>query len=95
MKEEGKIKGCIIDGPLSLDMAISKEACSNKKGLDRKINGDADILLFPDIYTGKVDYKMLDHSSLFLNGAILAGTGAPVIFTSSQIVLPPELIQFP
>ena len=82
MKEEGKIKGCIIDGPLSLDMAISKEACSHKKGLDRKITGDADILLFPDIHTGNVAYKMLVHTAHFLNGAILSGTSAPVILTS-------------
>jgi len=82
MNAEGKIKGCIIDGPLSLDMAISKEACSHKKGLDRKITGDADILLFPDIHTGNVAYKMLVHTAHFLNGAILSGTSAPVILTS-------------
>ena len=82
MNAEGKIKGCIIDGPLSLDMAISKEACSHKKGLDRKITGDADILLFPDIHTGNVAYKMLVHTAHFLNGAILSGTSAPVLLTS-------------
>ena len=82
MNHGGKIKGCVIDGPLSLDMAISKEACSHKKGLNRKITGDADILLFPDIHTGNVAYKMLVHTSLFLNGAILSGTSAPVILTS-------------
>ncbi len=82
MNHEGKIKGCVIDGPLSLDMAISKEACSHKKGLNRKITGDADILLFPDIHTGNVAYKMLVHTAHFLNGAILSGTSAPVILTS-------------
>ena len=82
MNHEGKIKGCIIDGPLSLDMAISKEACSHKKGLNRKITGDADILLFPDIHTGNVAYKMLVHTAHFLNAAILSGTSAPVILTS-------------
>ena len=82
MNAEGKIKGCVIDGPLSLDMAISKEACSHKKGLNRKITGDADILLFPDIHTGNVAYKMLVHTAHFLNGAILSGTSAPVILTS-------------
>ena len=82
MNSEGKIKGCVIDGPLSLDMAISKEACSHKKGLNRKITGDADILLFPDIHTGNVAYKMLVHTAHFLNGAILSGTSAPVILTS-------------
>ena len=37
MNEERKIKGCIIDGPLSLDMAISREAYIHKNALNRKI----------------------------------------------------------
>ena len=82
MNEEGKIPGCIVDGPLSLDMAISREASKHKKALNRKIAGDADILLFPDIHTGNVAYKMLVHTAHFLNGAILSGTSAPVILTS-------------
>ena len=47
MNEEGKITGCIVDGPLSLDIALYKEAAEEKGALDRKVAGDADILLFP------------------------------------------------
>lgn len=47
MNEEGKITGCIVDGPLSLDLAIDPEAAKHKGATDRKIQGDADILLFP------------------------------------------------
>ena len=49
MNEEGKITGCIVDGPLSMDLAIDPEAAKHKGATDRKIQGDADILLFPDI----------------------------------------------
>ena len=82
MQDEGKIKGCIVDGPLSLDMAISREACEHKGGLKRKVVGDADILLFPDIHAGNIAYKLIVHATQFLNGCILTGTKAPVILTS-------------
>ncbi|MCR5776533.1 MAG: phosphate butyryltransferase [Lachnospiraceae bacterium] len=82
MNEEGKITGCIVDGPLSLDMAISREACEHKGALDRKIVGDADILLFPDIHAGNIAYKFIVHTTEFLNGCILTGTKAPAILTS-------------
>ncbi|MEE3392731.1 MAG: phosphate butyryltransferase [Lachnospiraceae bacterium] len=82
MNERGEIKGCIVDGPLSLDMAISHEACVHKNALDRKITGDADILLFPDIHAGNIAYKLLCHTTEFENGCILTGTKAPAILTS-------------
>lgn len=82
MCEEGKIKDCIVDGPLSLDLAIDPEAAKHKGALDRKIQGDADILLFPDIHAGNLVYKALVHTAEVKNGCILTGTKAPVILTS-------------
>lgn len=82
MCEEGKITGCIIDGPLSLDLAIDAEAAKHKNAEDRKIVGDADILLFPDIHAGNLVYKCLVHTAKVKNGNILTGTKAPVILTS-------------
>lgn len=82
MCEEGKIKDCIVDGPLSLDLEIDPEAAKHKGALDRKIQGDADILLFPDIHAGNLVYKALVHTAEVKNGCILTGTKAPVILTS-------------
>lgn len=82
MNAEGKITGCIIDGPLSLDIAIDREAASHKGANDRKIAGDADILLFPDIHAGNLVYKTLTHLCECKNGNIMTGTSAPVILTS-------------
>ncbi len=82
MCEEGKIKNCIVDGPLSLDLAIDPEAAKHKGATDRKIQGDADILLFPDIHAGNLVYKALVHTAEVKNGCILTGTKAPVILTS-------------
>lgn len=82
MNEEGKITGCIVDGPLSMDLAICPEAAAHKGAEGRKIVGDADVLLFPDIHAGNLVYKTLVHTANVKNGNIITGTKAPVILTS-------------
>lgn len=82
MNEAGEIEGCIVDGPLSFDLAIEPQAAFHKGTTDRKIVGDADILLFPDIQAGNITYKSLVHTAPCKNGNILTGTKAPVILTS-------------
>ena len=82
MNEEGEITGCIVDGPLSLDIALYKEAAEEKGALGRKVAGDADILVFPDIHAGNLVYKAIVHMVDVKNGNILTGTKAPVILTS-------------
>ena len=83
MCEEGKIQGCIVDGPLSLDIAIDKEAAIEKGATNRKVQGDADILLFPDIHAGNLVYKAIVHMVPGVkNGCILTGPKAPAILTS-------------
>ena len=81
--EEGRIKDCIVDGPLSMDLAIDPEAAKHKAGAEnRKIVGDADVLLFPDIHAGNLVYKTIVHTVPFKNACILMGTKAPAILTS-------------
>ena len=83
MCQEGKITGWVVDGTLSLDLAIDPEAAKHKGATDRKIQGDADVLLFPDIHAGNLVYKCLVHTVPGLkNGCILTGTKVPVILTS-------------
>ncbi len=82
MNKEGEITGCVVDGPLSLDLAIDPEAARHKGATDRTIQGDADILLFPDIHAGNLVYKTLHHTTKVKCGDLLAGTAAPVILTS-------------
>ena len=81
MNINGEIKDCIVDGPLSLDLAISPESVQIKY-VHRRVNGDADILLFPDVHAANIAYKILTHLSDSKNGNILLGTTKPVISTS-------------
>lgn len=81
MSDRGQIKGCIVDGPLALDNALSEEAAYHK-GIKGPVAGKADILLFPNIDVANVMYKSLTYTANTKNGGILVGTSAPVILTS-------------
>ncbi len=82
MNERGEITGCIVDGPLSMDLATCPEAAQHKGATGRKIVGDADVLLFPDIHAGNILYKGLVHFAKSTNGNLITGTAAPVVLTS-------------
>jgi phosphate butyryltransferase len=81
MQKRNQIRGCLIDGPLALDNAISAEA-AHHKGIVSEVAGDADILLAPEITSGNILYKSL----IFLGGAVTAamvvGASVPVVLTS-------------
>jgi phosphate butyryltransferase len=81
MNERGQIKGCLVDGPLALDNAISIEAAEHK-GIKGEVAGKADILLMPNIEAGNVLYKAFTYTADCRLGAILLGAKAPVILTS-------------
>jgi phosphate butyryltransferase len=81
MQKRNQIEGCIVDGPLALDNAVSSEAARHK-GISSEVAGDADILLAPDLDAGNMLYKSL----VFLGGAVTAamvvGADVPVVLTS-------------
>ncbi|MEG0773096.1 phosphate butyryltransferase [Clostridium sp.] len=81
MSERGQIKGCIIDGPLALDNALSEEAAHHKK-ISGPVAGKADILLMANIEAGNAMYKCLTYTTNSNSGGLLAGAAAPVIVTS-------------
>jgi len=81
MQSEGKITGCIIEGPYALDNAISKESALIK-GIEGKVAGEADILLMPNIEAGNVLYKSLTYFSDSQNAGIILGAKAPIVLTS-------------
>lgn len=81
MNKRGEITGCIVAGPLSLDIAISKKSAEHKK-YDNPVGGDADILLFPNLEVGNVFYKALIYFAKAKTAGIVTGAKAPVIITS-------------
>ena len=81
MNIRGQIKGCVIDGPVALDNAISVEA-AHHKGLTGQHAGQADILLVPNIEAGNILYKSLVYFARAKVGAVIVGAKAPIVLTS-------------
>ncbi len=81
MARRGQIKGAIVDGPLALDVAVSKECCEIK-GLNSPVGGDADIMIFPSIEAGNAFYKSITQLGKGKLAALVTGTSAPCILTS-------------
>lgn len=81
MNDRDQIKGCIVDGPLSLDIALLKTACERKKA-KTKIKGNANILIMPDINSGNILGKALNYIAKLKNGLFLYGAKVPIIITS-------------
>ena len=81
MADRGQITGGVLDGPLALDNAISREAAAIKH-IVSPVAGRANILVVPDLEAG----NMLAKSLSFLAGAesagIVLGARVPIILTS-------------
>jgi phosphate butyryltransferase len=81
MADRGQISGAILDGPLAMDNAISREA-AEVKGIASPVCGDADILLVPDLESGNILAKQLAFMANADAAGIVLGARVPVILTS-------------
>ncbi|MCF6240072.1 MAG: bifunctional enoyl-CoA hydratase/phosphate acetyltransferase [Bacteroidales bacterium] len=81
MSERKQINGCIVDGPLALDNAISTESAKHK-GIVSNVAGEADLLLVPNIESGNVLYKSLSFFADVKIAAVILGAKAPIVLTS-------------
>lgn len=74
-------KGVIVDGPLALDLAISKEA-AEIKGYKSDVAGDADVLLVPNIEMGNGIGKSITYFAKGKSAGIIMGAKAPIVLVS-------------
>ncbi|NCB21298.1 MAG: phosphate butyryltransferase [Deltaproteobacteria bacterium] len=81
MNEQGEIIGCVVEGPISYDLAVCKESAETK-GYESPVAGDADLLVCPNIVTANVLIKCLRHSAEALTAGIVIGGRVPVVLNS-------------
>ncbi len=81
MAERGQIKGCLVDGPLSLDLALDAETVAIK-GFSSPVAGDADCLVFPNLESSNVFYKCCTKFDKSEVGAMLMGAKVPCVLSS-------------
>lgn len=81
MNYRKQITGCVIDGPLAIDGAVS-HAAANLKGITSEVAGDADLIVTPDINGGNILYKSLAFLGGATSAAVIMGAKVPIVLTS-------------
>lgn len=77
----GEFGPCVVDGPLDLKTSLDRHALE-KKGLDSPLQGESDVIIFPDIESGNVFYKAITLFAQANTAGMLQGTMAPVVLAS-------------
>lgn len=79
--KRGAFGSCIVDGPLDVKTACSLDA-QMKKNINSPINGEADVLIMPDIEAGNIFYKSLTFFAKAKTAGMLCGAKVPIIIPS-------------
>ncbi len=77
----GEIPGCVVQGPLSFDLAFAADA-SEKKRIGGPVAGAADIMLFPNLLSANLTIKAIMYTAECRFGGVLCGARSPVVFMS-------------
>lgn len=80
IKQEG-IPGCIVEGPISYDLAMDPEAAA-LKGYQSPVAGDADLLVVPDLVSGNIAAKTITVLGGGRTGGVVMGALVPVLLVS-------------
>ncbi len=81
MSRRGEITGCVVEGPISLDLAINPEAVAIK-GYQSPVAGNADLLLMPDLVSANVLAKGITDIAGGETAGLVLGAKVPIVLVS-------------
>ncbi|MDH6355339.1 phosphate butyryltransferase [Dysgonomonas sp. PH5-45] len=81
MAKAGDFGKVIMDGPMDVKTACDSES-GDIKGIASPINGQADILMFPNIESGNTFYKSMTRFAKGEMAGILQGPSCPIVLPS-------------
>jgi len=81
MNERGQIKGCVVDGPLALDNALSPEA-AEEKGIRSPVAGKAEILVAANIESANSLAKSTTYFANLRLAHVIVGARIPILIPS-------------
>ncbi|MDH7515230.1 MAG: phosphate acyltransferase [Bacteroidota bacterium] len=81
MNRSGQITGCIVEGPMALDVAVSRKAAAIK-GTDSPVAGQADILVAASIDTANALAKSTTYFAGYRLSHVIVGGTAPILIAS-------------
>jgi phosphotransacetylase len=80
-KEEGTCPSAEVDGPLAMDVLLSRQA-AEIKGISSTVAGDADLIIFHNLDTGNAISKIFTMVPGARGAGMLTGLKVPVVVTS-------------
>lgn len=78
---KGDIKDCVVEGPISYDIALSREI-AEFKGFESPVAGEADILIVPNMAAGNILGKSWTITAGGTMAGIIVGAKVPIVLTS-------------
>jgi phosphate acetyltransferase len=81
MAGQGLINGAVVEGPLTVDSALSA-AAARANGIESKIAGHADVLIVPSLESGAMMLQMLTALFGTLAAGVVLGAKVPVVLAS-------------
>ena len=81
MAEDGQIEGAFVEGPLALDVPMSRFA-AERKHIDSPVVENTDILLCPNIEAANILYRAILYFAKGDSGGIVVGAKVPLILLS-------------
>jgi phosphotransacetylase len=79
--EAGEVPGCVVQGPLSFDLAYAADA-ADKKRVGGPVPGAAEVMLFPNLAAANLTVKAIMYTADCRFGGVLCGAACPVVFMS-------------
>jgi phosphotransacetylase len=79
--ELGEFTDCVVQGPLSFDLAYAAGA-AEKKRIGGSVVGAADIMIFPNLLAANLTVKAMMYTAGCRFGGVLSGASVPVVFMS-------------
>jgi phosphotransacetylase len=77
----GELAGCVVQGPLSFDLAYATDA-AGKKRIGGEVVGAADVMIFPNLASANLTVKAIMYTADCRFGGVLGGAACPVVFMS-------------
>lgn len=81
MSLRGELPPAVVEGPVSMDVALSAAAAVHKK-ITSKVAGQVDLFVMPDIASGNIVSKALIHYAKFRNAGVILGATHPAVMVS-------------
>ncbi|EYD78170.1 Phosphate acetyltransferase [Rubellimicrobium mesophilum DSM 19309] len=78
---KGALRQAVVEGPLALDLMLSR-ASASVKGVESQVAGRVDIILVPELNAGNALFKLMSLGMGCCAAGVVMGARVPILLTS-------------